>query len=168
MNTILKNIFLSLLGLVFTWFVAFLLPLWIVASLSELFPLEIGGLRFIGWIPIVLGASAFLWCYWTFISIGKGTPWPFDPPKNLVTTGLYGYVRNPMEGSYLLILLGEVLLYESSALIFYLLFNFLYLHIRQIVVQEPRLRRRFGESYEHYCKSVPRWIPSIEAYQRED
>jgi len=27
---------------------------------------------------------------------GKGTPAPIDPPKELVVSGLYNYVRNPM------------------------------------------------------------------------
>ena len=164
---VVKNIVLSLLGLIFTWFFAVSLPFWIAASDFEPFPLELGSLRFVGWIPIVLGASSFLWCYWTFIFLGKGTPWPFDPPKKLVVTGLYRYVRNPMEGGYLLILLGELLLFESSTIALYLLLAFLYLNMRQTLIEEPALRRRFGGQYEQYCKSVPRWIPSLKAHKDE-
>ncbi len=29
--------------------------------------------------------------------------------------------------------------------------------------EEPILRRRFGESYEEFCKRVPRWVPRIRA-----
>jgi protein-S-isoprenylcysteine O-methyltransferase Ste14 len=165
---IIKNIILSLLGFFVICFFAVTLPRWIAASDFEPFPVVIRSLRFIGWIPIILGTSAILWCYWAFIFIGKGTPWPFNPPKELVITGLYRYVRNPMESSYLLVLFGEVLLFESSALILYLAFNFLFLYIRQVVVEEPGLWRRFGNPYEHYCKSVPRWIPQLKAYTREN
>ncbi|HEY45068.1 MAG TPA: isoprenylcysteine carboxylmethyltransferase family protein, partial [Anaerolineae bacterium] len=149
------------------WFFAVSLPFWIAASDFEPFPVELGSLRYVGWIPIILGASAILWCYWIFNSIGKGTPWPFDPPKRLVVTGLYRYVRNPMEGSYLLVLFGEVLLFESSALVLYLVSNVLFLYMRQVVVEEPNLRRRFGQPYEQYCKSVPRWIPRFIIDTRE-
>ncbi|NIS80858.1 MAG: isoprenylcysteine carboxylmethyltransferase family protein [Anaerolineales bacterium] len=170
MSTIdsMKTIVLYLLGLLVAWFFAVTLPRWIAASGFEPFHLEIGSLRTIGWFPIVLGACAFLWCYWLFFSIGKGTPWPFDPPKELVVSGPYRYVRNPMESSYLLVLFGEVLLFESSALILYLIFNFLFLFMRQVVVEEPVLRSRFGQSYEQYEKSVPRYVPRLISKTRED
>jgi len=34
---------------------------------------------------------------WEFATKGKGTPIPFDPPKNLVTTGIYAYVANQLQ-----------------------------------------------------------------------
>lgn len=163
-----KNIILSSLGIVVVWIFAVSLPCWIAASDFELFPLVMGSLRNIGWFPIILGASALLWCYWAFIFIGKGTPWPFDPPKELVIIGLYQYVRNPMESSYFLVLFGEAILFESSSLILYLVINILFMYIRQVVIEEPDLRRRFGKPYERYCNSVPRWIPQFKGYTRED
>jgi protein-S-isoprenylcysteine O-methyltransferase Ste14 len=163
----LKNILLSLLGLVVIWFFSVSLPIWIAASEFEPFPLEIGSLRHIGWIPIILGASAILWCYWIFIFVGKGTPWPFDPPKKLVIMGLYRYVRNPMESSFFLVLFGEALLFECSAIGFYIIFSFLLLYTRQVLIEEPGLRRRFGKPYEQYCKSVPRYIPRLKACTRD-
>jgi protein-S-isoprenylcysteine O-methyltransferase Ste14 len=149
-------------------FLTFSLPFWIASSNFDPYPIDIGIFRYTGWIFIVLGSTAILWCYGLFFFIGKGTSWPFDPPRKLVITGLYRYVRNPMEGSYLLILFGEVLLFESSAIAIYLLLIFFYLHIRQIFIEEPALRRRFGQQYERYWKSVPRWIPSLTAYEKEN
>lgn len=157
----LKNIVVSLLGLVVVWFFSASLPIRIAASGFEPFRVEIGSPRYIGWIPIILGALAILWCYGIFIFIGKGTPWPFDPPKKLVVTGLYRYVRNPIESSFILVLVGEALLFESSAIVLYIIFSFLLLYIRQVLVEEPGLRRRFGKPYEQYCQSVPRWIPRL-------
>jgi protein-S-isoprenylcysteine O-methyltransferase Ste14 len=164
----LKNIVISLLGLVVVWFLAVSLPFWIAASGLDPFPVEIGSFHLIGWIPIVLGASGLLWCYGAFIVIGKGTPWPFDPPKKLVVAGLYRYVRNPIESSFILVVFGEVFLFESSAIILYLIFSFLLLHLKQVLIEEPGLRRRFGKTYEQYCESVPRWIPRLKAYTGDD
>ncbi|NIM90681.1 MAG: hypothetical protein GTO17_06995 [Candidatus Aminicenantes bacterium] len=164
----LKNIVISLLGLVVVWFFAVSLPFWTAAREFDPFPVELGSLRLIGWIPVVLGALVILWCYGVFNFVGKGTPWPFNPPIKLVVIGLYRYIRNPMESGIILVLLGEALIFESSAILLYLIFGFLLLHLKQVLIEEPRLRRRFGKTYEQYCKSVPRWIPRLKAYTGDD
>ncbi|HEU5313644.1 MAG TPA: methyltransferase [Candidatus Udaeobacter sp.] len=42
------------------------------------------------------GAVIALWCVFTFVFIGKGTPAPFNAPCRLVINGPYRFVRNPM------------------------------------------------------------------------
>lgn len=163
-----KNIFLSLLGILVGLFLGYGVPRWIVASDISFFPIELGSLRIIGWIPILFGVSVFLWCYWLFNVIGRGTAWPFDPPKRLVVFGPYRVMRNPMEVSYLLVLIGEMLLFESSAIGIYLICNFLVLHFRQVFVEEPMLRKRFGQPYEAYRRSVPRWIPRLNIDEKQE
>ena len=160
-----KNVVLSLLGLALSWFLAVSVPIWIVNSGFDVFSVEIGYLRYIGWIPIILGAFVFLWCYGLFIIVGKGTPWHFDPPRQMVISGPYRFVRNPMESSYLIILIGEMILFEASVLIFYLLFNFLFLYTRKELFEEDSLERRFGQAYVRYRESVPRWIPRFRPYE---
>ena len=44
----------------------------------------------------LIGTATALWCVFTFVFIGKGTPAPFDPPRKLVIRGPYRFVRNPM------------------------------------------------------------------------
>ena len=162
-----ENIILAFFGLGVVWLAAVSLPHWIARSEYKLLPLALGSLRFIGWIPIAIGAAAILWSYGTFVFIGEGTPWPFHPPRKLVVTGPYGLVRNPMESGILLVVFGEMLLLESSAIFLCLVSSFLFLHLRQVVVGEPVLRARFGQPYEQYCKSVPRWVPLLRAPPRE-
>jgi protein-S-isoprenylcysteine O-methyltransferase Ste14 len=127
-----------------------------------------GGISLVAWLPIILGSCVIIWCYGLFIVVGKGTPWHFDPPKKLVVAGPYRFVRNPMEASFLLILLGEVLLFRSAALVVYWLTGFAILHSRQVLHDEPVLRRRFGASYERYAGSVPRWIPRLSPYLEDE
>ena|SRR5437660_1466304 len=50
----------------------------------------------LGWPLLFFGASILLWCVRDFYVIGKGTLAPWDPPKKLVTIGLYSFVRNPI------------------------------------------------------------------------
>jgi len=40
-----------------------------------------------------------------------------------------------------------------------IVFTLFYLFV--VYYEEPNLRRRFGESYERYCATVPRWLPSF-------
>ena len=51
-------------------------------------------------IPAILGLSAVQ----EFVTRGRGTPVPFDPPRHIVTTGIYAYVANPMQLSAVLFL----------------------------------------------------------------
>jgi protein-S-isoprenylcysteine O-methyltransferase Ste14 len=154
-----KNAALSLLGLGVIWFVVVTLPLWIAHSGPERLPLMTGSLRLFGWIPIALGAAVILWCYGLFIFVGDGTPWQFDPPRRLVVIGPYRVVRNPMESGALLIILGEMILLKSFSLLLYLVVGYLVLYLRQVFLEEPALRKRFGKAYEEYCESVPRYVP---------
>lgn len=142
-----------------TWTV--LVPYLLIVSNFELLSLDIGPLRFLGFIPIVVGIAVYLWCAWGFTFLGKGTPAPIAPPKNLVIKGLYRYVRNPQYVGVLLILSGEALLFESATLVLYAVLAFAIFHTTIIYYEEPTLRRKFADSYKLYCDSVPRWIPRL-------
>ena len=58
---------------------------------------------------ILVGAAGLLWCFFDFVTKGRGTPNPLDAPKKLVVNGLYRYSRNPMYVAGLLVLCGEAL-----------------------------------------------------------
>ena len=106
------------------------------------------------------GAAVALWCILTFVSSGKGTPAPFDPPRRLVIQGPYRFVRNPMYIGADLTLMGAALFYESMPLLSYAILFVLLAHIFVVLYEEPTLRRTFGEEYEIYCRRVRRWWPS--------
>jgi protein-S-isoprenylcysteine O-methyltransferase Ste14 len=136
-------------------------PYLLLTSKLELFHVELSGFRLIGLIPIAFGALLYFWCAWDFTFTGKGTPAPFDPPKEIVVRGLYRYVRNPMYVAALLILIGEVVLFESALILIYAAIVFSVFHLWVFFYEEPTLRRKFGESYEKYCRNVSRWIPGV-------
>jgi len=123
--------------------------------------LETGVLAYLAYPLWIIGGFVIFWCFWDFLSKGKGTPAPFDPPKELVVAGLYRYVRNPMYVGVLLTLLGNFLWYKTLWMVVYMVFFFLAFHLFVLIYEEPTLKRMFGASYEAYLNKVPRWIPKL-------
>src|SRR5712692_8236950 len=139
--------------------VAVLIPYWLISSRGAGSLASRLAVRYIGLPFIVIGAATLLWCIWDFFSSGRGTISPIDPPKHLVVRGLYRYVRNPMYIAVVTTLIGEAILFMSlpvlvEAGVFVVLANLFVAYY-----EEPALRRRFGESYERYSRTVGRWIP---------
>jgi protein-S-isoprenylcysteine O-methyltransferase Ste14 len=122
-----------------------------------------GGLRYLGLLPILVGAYINFWCARDFMVVGRGTPAPYDPPKELVARGLYRRVRNPMYVGVMSILAGEALLFSSRFMLTYSLIVFAGFNLFVLFYEEPTLRGKFGESYERYCRAVPRWLPLLKA-----
>lgn len=96
-----------------------------------------------------------------FAQQGRGTLAPWDPPRRLVVSGIYRYVRNPMITGVLLVLAGESLFFASRAVAMWVaefwVINAIYIPL----LEEPMLARRFGADYELYRRNVPRWIPRL-------
>jgi len=109
----------------------------------------------------ILGGVILLWCFWDFFSKGGGTPAPIDPPKELVASGLYKYVRNPMYVSVLLMLFAYFLWFGYWSLLIYAVCVFGAFDLFVINYEEPTLKKKFGKTYTTYMKNVPRWIPKL-------
>jgi protein-S-isoprenylcysteine O-methyltransferase Ste14 len=114
-----------------------------------------------GMVTGAVGAAVALWCIFTFATIGRGTPAPFDPPRRLVIRGPYRFVRNPMYIGAGLALASAALFYESLPLLGYAGLFFLAAHVFVVGYEEPTLRRTFGQEYEAYCGQVRRWWPRV-------
>jgi protein-S-isoprenylcysteine O-methyltransferase Ste14 len=113
-------------------------------------------------IPVwLLGGWIVLQCFWDFTIRGRGTPLPADPPKELVITRFYRYVRNPIYVGVLLIFLGHFLWFGYWAQLMYAIVSFVGVHAFVVLYEEPTLKREFGSSYEDYVRRVPRWIPKL-------
>jgi protein-S-isoprenylcysteine O-methyltransferase Ste14 len=115
-------------------------------------------------VPALLGLTAVQ----EFVARGAGTPVPFDPPRRLVTTGVYAYVRNPMQLSavVLLFLVGLVLrnAWVSAAGVM--------AHLYSVGLagwdEDEDLRQRFGEDWITYRRGVRRWVPRCRPWHRAD
>jgi protein-S-isoprenylcysteine O-methyltransferase Ste14 len=118
-----------------------------------------GPLAWLGISCFITGACIYFCCAWEFAARGLGTPAPIAPTKYLVVSGLHRYVRNPMYIGVLLVILGQAALFHAPRLAEYGTLCILLAHLFVLFYEEPTLHRQFGESYEQYLRTVPRWIP---------
>jgi len=95
---------------------------------------------------------------------GGGTPAPWDPINNLIISGPYRYVRNPMLIGVNIVLFSESLLFKSFPLFIYSCLFFFGNIIYFRTSEEPTLIRRYGSEYRDYLENVPRWMPRIKPY----
>lgn len=79
--------------------------------------------------------------------------------EKLITTGIYGIIRNPMYASNGLLALGMAVLFKSTyAALFSIPYTLLFLPI--IYFEEKDLLDKYGKEFEEYKKKVPwRLIP---------
>lgn len=154
--TALKSLFFLIFvpGLLIGYF-----PYLISTTDTEL--ISLGFLSYLAFPLLLTGWTMMLWCFWNFTVIGKGTPAPIDPPKELVAVGLYRFVRNPMYVAGIITLLGWILWSPSLPLIVAPFMFFIAGHLFVMFYEEPTLKKKFGAAYDEYLKRVPRWIPKL-------
>jgi len=128
-----------------------------------LFGLEVT--RAIGVLFILIGLPGLVDSFVRFAVQGLGTPAPVAPTQNLVVTGLYRYVRNPIYVAVVAIIVGQAFLFGDWRLIVYGALFWLACHLFVIAYEEPTLERTFGEQYDAYRANVPRWIPRFSPWR---
>jgi len=106
-----------------------------------------------------VGLACYVFCSFWLIFFGRGPHVEFDPPRALVTTGPYRWVRNPVLMSLLAVWTGQAIYFASIGLAVLVSLGVAFARYQVTKIEEPRLRLRFGQSYEDYCRNVPRWLP---------
>lgn len=143
------------------------IPRRILLSPIHIYRFDIGIYRYLGQVPNVLGFGIYVFCSGSFVFIGKGTPIPFTPTKELIVTGFYRFVRNPLYIAGVFVLTGEALLFQSIGIFIYCMVMFVIFNFH-ILMEETLLAEKFGAAYEQYRHSVPRWIPRLKPYKDND
>ena len=123
--------------------------------------LGLEAMRAIGVLLILIGLPGLVDSFARFALQGLGTPAPVAPTKNLVVTGLYRYVRNPIYVAVVAIIVGQALLFGAWGLILLGAVLWLAFHLFVVAYEEPTLQETFVAEYEVYCANVPRWVPRV-------
>lgn len=119
--------------------------------------------RWYGWILVALGMAIDIACVANFAWRGLGTPFPLDPPRRLVSTGPYRWVRNPMYVGFGIAMLGMALVFPNLTrlMLLEIVVGLAAVSVLIIAHEEPALRASFGADYDEYCRNVGRWIPRL-------
>ena len=111
-----------------------------------------------GFVLLAPGLILLVWCVAAFYHVGRGTLAPWDPPRALVVTGVYGLSRNPMYVAVVLVLCGWALGFRARPLVIYAAVVAVAFHFRVVFFEEPWLVRRYGDEWIRYKARVPRWL----------
>ena len=143
----------------FIGFVLIAVPAQVLEASGLARPEEIGPQQVAGLLVLAAGAVLNIACVLTFVTVGRGTPFPLDPPRRLVARGPYAIIRNPMYAGAALAMSGAALYYGSWWLLGYVGFFFTVTHLLVVTYEEPTLRQTFGDDYAEYRAHVGRWWP---------
>jgi len=143
-----------------------LLPtiMWLASGMPDM-AVHIGALRASLTGLLMLGGLTL--SVWTIVYMkrrGKGNPMDAfghevaPRTQHLMVDGPYRLNRNPMLTGTFIYLLGYIVwLWTWQALLVWVIF--VAIMIVQVLSEEKRLRRDFGEEYEAYCRRTGRFLP---------
>ena len=117
---------------------------------------------------LALGLLLAIWSVRTFYNKGgDGTPGPWQPVSNLVISGPYRYVRNPMIIGVINLLLFESALFASIPMLLWAIVFFICNIVYFKNIEEKELIKRFGAEYEDYKNKVSMLFPKLTPYKKE-
>lgn len=99
--------------------------------------------------------------------LGGGGPGIQNPPRRVVTTGIYSWTRNPMYLGHLIFMSGLFLVTRSILALALLVWHLRWFDARARD-DEARLEGLFGEAYREYTRRAPRWLPVPSLRRRAD
>ena len=142
------------------------IPLWL--RLLGLLCLSIG-FAFLAWVfrhrpAMEILASTYATLASTLAGDGKPEGAPRTEP--LIITGPHRFVRHPLYSAVVLLMVGWWLILDLTFLAFCAGFMALWFSLVVAPFEERELRTLFGEQYDRYTRTTPRFIPSSRRQNR--
>jgi protein-S-isoprenylcysteine O-methyltransferase Ste14 len=159
-----------------SWKVAVVVVVWLAIGwlMGYLRPLDVAlGVELPAWVQIpgivavVAGAALVLLCGVMLSNRGIGTlrGQEWFMPREFVASGPFRFVRNPMSLGGAVLMIGIALCQRSALGLGLSALLFLVFHLVVVLLEEPGLKKRFGDSYGEYRRNVPRWVPRMTPWQ---
>ena len=111
----------------------------------------------IGFLIVGLALVNFFYTYVTFSNNNEEIH-PKTVTTQIFTGGTFKFSRNPVYLSFVMMLLGCGITFNSLWYIYFSIINIILLQYGIIVPEEKYLEKEFGKVYLDYKKSVRRWL----------
>jgi protein-S-isoprenylcysteine O-methyltransferase Ste14 len=127
---------------------------WPTASRQDFFQSDT-----LAWIGVIVCSAGLALMLWSLISFGQSFRVGIDieHPDKLITTGAFGFSRNPIYVAFAFILLGQFLIFPNWIPLIYAAAGTWLFH-RQVLREEDYLKKHYGEDYLEYCQRVRRYL----------
>lgn len=135
------------LGLLLDW----LAPAYLLTVM-----LSFGARIILGAELMVAGLALIVIARRTFLAAGTNVE-PWKPSMTIATTGIFGWLRNPMYVGGTAALLGLAILLASDWMVVMTVVTALILHFGVVKREERYLEAKFGDVYRRYRETVPRY-----------
>ncbi len=111
----------------------------------------------VGFSVIALSAILIVSVFWEF-SKAKTDISPYKPTTAIITTGPFGYSRNPAYISLTMLFIGIAIVADSLWILLMAVPAVLIIHQFVILREEAYLERKFSDEYRNYKAAVRRWL----------
>ncbi len=149
------RLILAVLDLPPVWLVAHVAAVWALAQVSPTLFGAVG--HALGPALVALGLGVMLMAVWQMVR-HRTTVIPRRNPSSLVTTGVFGWSRNPIYLADALVLAGAIL-WLDAVLALPLLVLFLWVILTRFIRdEEAHLTLAFGPEFDLWAARTRRWI----------
>lgn len=123
-------------------------------------PIGLGGspiLKYIGILFVILGIGVVFLAS-RYFKHAETNIEPWKPTTKIITSGIYGYSRNPIYLAFCLVQIGIAALLNSFWILISFIISAFWVYHIAIKKEEGYLEAKFGEDYTHYKNKVRRWL----------
>ena len=152
----------TLIQIICVWSITLVLFPWLIMdSFGENLNPQVGTTYVLGLTLFILFGFLGLFSAYSIVKVGNGTPLPIDQTSELVISGPYRYVRNPMAIAGVGQSISVSIAFSSLSVLTYALLGAALWHIVVRPLEENNMRMRFGSDFDEYRKKVSCWIPKL-------
>jgi len=112
-------------------------------------------------LPLLIPAGLLIGALYQFATEGDGTAFPYDPPKRLVTGGIYQYLSNPMQVGICLMMFWWGFVIQSMWVTFSSIIAVILFIVFKDVCNGSCAIGKGNKEWEAYQQTVPKWLPRL-------